>query len=383
MTPTPDPLVRAALRAGHAPAGPHPDAEVLGLYAERALEGDERRGVETHVAACLRCQAIVAEMAVTAPEHAPSAGTAGAAGVLGWFSGWRWVVPVASLAAVAIVAVWIGQPPSERLSRTAPANLDTAVNGPGASAKSALVPPASQAQPTTPAATAAEQSLRMAQGVETESRSAEREATPADSAASSNSAEPARRALAVRGAENAATAGERLTQPPAATLADAVTPPTPAPAAPAAAAASTEARAEKSMAQAPAVAAEAMPAPLAAPAAGAAAPSARARSGATFRVTAGRLETSSDAGRLWRQATTPAGLRIVAVAEVSPRVAWAIGEQAVLRTIDGETWTQVSVPPGAPFSAVTASDADRATVIATTGALYATTDGGRTWRRAP
>ena len=36
-----------------------PDAEVIGLYAERALAGAELRTVEAHVQTCARCQATV------------------------------------------------------------------------------------------------------------------------------------------------------------------------------------------------------------------------------------------------------------------------------------------------------------------------------------
>lgn len=343
MSPTPDPLVRAALGAGQAAAGPHPDAEVLGLFAERALAGDERRHVETHVAACVRCQAIVAELAVTAPDDADAAGPAGASGLLEWFSGWRWVVPVASLAAAAIVAVWIGQPPPERASGAAPASLDSVLNAPTVSPGSALAPSLAR-QATAPAAPAVAESGQTAAKLEAESgaerRVAARPVTRADAPATSSNAAPAPgSSQAMRTTDSTIRAAERMSQAPAVTLADAVAPAAPAASAPAAAGASAEARAES-----------------------ASAPAASKRA---------------------RPASSPAGRPFLAVAEVSPRLAWAVTAGAVFRTTDGDSWTEVGTPPGAPFSAVTATSADSAIVTGADGARHATTDGGRTWRRTP
>ena len=65
-----DRLVRRAMRAaaGRERPGRCPDAELLGLYAERELGGDERPAVETHVAGCARCQAVVAAFVRSAPD---------------------------------------------------------------------------------------------------------------------------------------------------------------------------------------------------------------------------------------------------------------------------------------------------------------------------
>jgi uncharacterized lipoprotein YbaY len=114
-----DRLVRRVMHAasGAGAPGACPDAEVLALFAERALDEDERHATEAHVAACRRCQAAVVAFL---RSEAPAAAGAGAVGaVVPWWARWRWLVPVAATAAVVTVAVWVRQPDS-RLS-TAPA----------------------------------------------------------------------------------------------------------------------------------------------------------------------------------------------------------------------------------------------------------------------
>lgn len=339
MTPTPDPLVRAALRAGHVSAGPHPDAEVLGLYAERGLEGDEWREVEAHVAACVRCRGVVADLAITAPAAA-SAGAAGAPGWLAWFSGWRLLMPVASVAAVAAIAVWLGQPAQDRPA-PGPADAAPARDEARANAIPPPPPPAAAAAEAPPAVATPPAVAARALRPEPEPTAAARvqEAPTVDTGVASAAAPPAR----------AADAGANMAK-----------------------VASAEARAP---------AAAPMLARQAEATAGAPADAARARPAAAFRVTGGRLERSVDEGRTWRQAATPGEVPIVAVAEVSPSVAWAITDDAVLRTVDGETWAPVRGPRDAPFAAITASDGARATVTTVAGVSHATDDGGATWRR--
>ena len=118
-----DRLVRrvAEAAAGRDPDGPCPDAEALGLYAERGLASDEYGHVEAHLAGCARCQATVAAFVSSAPEAADVAGAAGQGvdGVQRWWAGWRWLVPVTATAAVLMLAVWVGRGPSEQAAESA------------------------------------------------------------------------------------------------------------------------------------------------------------------------------------------------------------------------------------------------------------------------
>ena len=73
-----DALLTSALSAvASGEAGGCPDAEVIGLYAERAIAGAELRAVEAHVQACPRCQATVAAFVRALPDEAAEAAGAG------------------------------------------------------------------------------------------------------------------------------------------------------------------------------------------------------------------------------------------------------------------------------------------------------------------
>jgi photosystem II stability/assembly factor-like uncharacterized protein len=62
------------------------------------------------------------------------------------------------------------------------------------------------------------------------------------------------------------------------------------------------------------------------------------------------------------------------------RVCWLAGAAGVvLRTIDGTTWTRMTLPEPADFIAIQASDAAHATVTDAAGRRFATIDGGATW----
>lgn len=114
-----DPLIESVLRASLDETGAGcPDAEVLALYAEEELPGDERGGVEAHVAGCARCQQTVAAFVRGEPE-APVAPAAASASAVAWWTGWRWLVPLASATAVLAVAVWIGRGPSDQVADSA------------------------------------------------------------------------------------------------------------------------------------------------------------------------------------------------------------------------------------------------------------------------
>ncbi len=142
-----DRLVRrvAEVAAGRDPDGPCPDAEVLGLYAERGLDGDEYGRAEAHLAGCARCQATVAALVRSAPEAAEVAGAAGqgVGGVRRWWAGWRWLAPVTATAAVGMLALWVGRGPSDQAAESARVEA-----GPTVSERAPLPPePLAPAQP--------------------------------------------------------------------------------------------------------------------------------------------------------------------------------------------------------------------------------------------
>src|SRR4029079_3015863 len=72
------------------------DADTLAAWVDGALNARDRAAAESHAAACARCQAMLAAMALTAPP-APARRW--------WAVGtYKWLVPLAGAAAA--VALW-------------------------------------------------------------------------------------------------------------------------------------------------------------------------------------------------------------------------------------------------------------------------------------
>ncbi len=391
-----DPLVASVLRAADgAAAGACPDAELLAMYAERDLGGAEQAEVESHVHTCARCQAMVAALVRAMPEPAAAAAaeaerTSGG-GFAAWFAGWRWLVPAASLTAVAVVAVWVGRGPadqaaeSNRVANRAAAEREVlarelAAPTGKAAAESQDRLTLSRVEPAAPAAPAAaalgfearagrEPAAKAeAPARATEARPPAPVATPAERAAET----PAKAAAAadVR-TETSALVGSAVRED--------------APAAGAGArpmAAERRAENESARQRESAAAAIAPPPPpppaVVAPAAPtAAAPVFRANlTAASWRVRQGVVERTRDGA--WERVTVPTGVTVIAVAAVSVDVCWAITADAVFIVTDGVTWTRTARPPAGPLTEVSATSARAATVTAG-GTRFATTDGGATW----
>src|SRR5260370_5117577 len=67
-----DKLVATQLRAGLKPGNAScPDAEILAAFVERSLAPRERATCETHLAGCLGCQALVAELVRLSEDEEP------------------------------------------------------------------------------------------------------------------------------------------------------------------------------------------------------------------------------------------------------------------------------------------------------------------------
>ncbi len=333
-----DPLVASVMRAaGAVPARDCPEAEVLALYAEQELSSDERGPVEAHVADCGRCQATVAAFVRSAPEPGGSEG-AGSPVALPWWASWRWLVPVASVAGVVALAVWLGRGPAEPL---APASDVTA------------------------------------------------SATP--SVATAPAPDAAARDAAARAA-NAQVLGERVTQPLADTRVPAALPRQAAAPSPAKNSADTRvdarsaettretlAKAESSQLEesrqrmSPALAQNA---PAASTAGLAAPPDAPATSEAPAPPPATEAQGRGE---------TAAGRRLADVAESSAQaLGWRVRRGVVERSADqGKTWTRTASPTTDRVTSVSATNARVAVVTSETGARFATTDGGATWRSLP
>jgi hypothetical protein len=106
----------------------------------------------------------------------------------------------------------------------------------------------------------------------------------------------------------------------------------------------------------------------------------------------GRIERSADAGETWVSQASPIQEDWLAGVAVSDTVCWAAGSNgAIARTIDGEHWERVAPPAMAAgadaklpdWTALTARDAQSATITASDGRKFATADGGKTWQIQP
>lgn len=143
------------------------------------------------------------------------------------------------------------------------------------------------------------------------------------------------------------------------------------------------------------------PAPVAPPAPAAAAPPAvaeatlqSARASTTveivspdsrrrWRVEAGAIERSEDAGASWLQVQNLApGDNITAGTAPTASICWLIGANGLVWvTADGTTFARVPVPERVALTGITATNARSATVTAADGRRFRTDDSGRNWRR--
>jgi photosystem II stability/assembly factor-like uncharacterized protein len=99
-----------------------------------------------------------------------------------------------------------------------------------------------------------------------------------------------------------------------------------------------------------------------------------------WRIVGGTVEHTADGGTTWQPQPTGVVTPIRAGAAPEARVCWLAGAAGVvLRTIDGTTWTRMTLPESADFVAIQASDASHATVTDANGRRFATNDGGATW----
>lgn len=415
-----DPLLASAVRAAAAAGvGECLDVETLGLYADRVLRGEALVSARAHVEQCERCRSIVGFV-----EKA-DAGMSAPPGMWGWLTGWRWLVPAASVAAVAVLAVWVNRGPAPDAPPPAPEPSAAATGGlaappaPGAAA-SALrdglaasaaregsgsaalqrarpndplsAPPAAAERDARNAAPAREKALADAAPSLAAAGTAPRPVDEARAAAEARrqSADVGRPAPAesvaglVSGARGAPPVAEAAATAaaPGTTAQPAAAPPVPVPPPlqPAAPAATADTRAEAAVRPAPAADGGAGEFRGQAPrmAEAVAAKRADVVSGA-WRVRDGGLERQR-AGA-WQRVDV-AGVVVVGISSPSRDVCWAVGEADILRTWNGETWTRVALPETSePFRSISATDASTAVVTTASGVRFRTTNGGASWTR--
>jgi hypothetical protein len=103
----------------------------------------------------------------------------------------------------------------------------------------------------------------------------------------------------------------------------------------------------------------------------------------------GIIERSTDAGKTWVSEISPSQEDWIAGVATSNTVCWLLGRNgAIARTVDGNHWERVAPPAQAATVAgkfvdwigITARDAQTATITASDGRKFTTTNGGKTWQ---
>jgi len=348
-----DRLLERAVKArrGEAPRDGCLDAETLAAWADGSLEARAREAAEAHAADCDRCLPLLATMIRTTPPAARAQPRPG------WFF-LRWVVPLTAATAAAIIWVAVDRSPSSppvppvsqiaRADQPLPAEPSVATPSSGARERRVLsAPPSSELQKSAPRP-----------GAKTNMAEA-RAARDAD--------------LTGQGAGNVAG----FVPPPA----DQPQPPPPAAAPPpartesAAPFADASRQPERPRAMAETVGITAARQDLVSPIEiGTPDPMVR------WRLAAGVVQRSIDAGRSWQAQSTGSTDVLLAGSAPARDVCWMVGRSGtILLTTDGQTWRRIPGPVDTDLTAVTATDASTASVTTAAGRTYRTRDSGRTW----
>jgi hypothetical protein len=320
------------------------DAERLAAWSDGALSRAEREDIEAHMAACVRCQAMLAAFAQAAPP-------ARAVVPLWRRSPARWLVP--AMAGAAAVVIWLVLPPRGPVPATMPT-----------------------------------QTARLEPHAVPDSRTSEAPRATADTV-------PPRDAAASRPVSPAPThAREQASKNAPSTVAPAVPMPPPAAETAGRSGFSPPVSPSAMTAGAPAAGSVAADSAASAPAAGMdrrstlATPS-RApveirspESTHRWRLRGDVVEHSSTGGVSWEVAMKPEGVTVTGGMSPGPFVCWLIGRAgAVLLTTDGVRFHSVSVPDATDIATVFAQDAQRATVTTADGQTFTTLNGGGSWSR--
>jgi len=372
MSDVPVRLLRETLRDAAATAASPAclDADTLAAWADGTLQAADRSAAESHAAACARCQAMLAAMALTAPP--PRARHPWRAGA------YKWLVPLA--AAAAAVVLWVVVPSTPVAPQTAASRTPIALTAaPPPSERRADDAAALQPQPDTAKATVRQKPDTKEATERTRAKSAAASQLR-DVAAPPPSFPPS---TPVRVDAFASSAVPPAPPPPAA-------PPQPtvAPQGAASAGAPPPTPAETIGAAPNANESVQLRRELAAPAQALAKTSAATPDivspdrNVRWRIrTPGSVDRSTDGGLTWQTQAIGVTTPLVSGASPSPAICWVVGRGGVvLRSTDGATWQRVGLADAIDLIAIRASDAANATVTAANGRTFTTADGGKTWR---
>jgi hypothetical protein len=408
-----DAVLRRAMREPPGAATPEcAETAALAAYWDGSIAAAERARLEAHFAGCARCQAQLAAIA-RADE---SARAASAAAKAPWYRRWQFAIPAFAAAAAVAVFIAIRRPaveqpqtaevvamakreaPSANLPMPAPAAVRAAPVAASSAASPSVLQQLAMNEPRSRAASGAEAKTapslrRMETGVEGPGA---RALAPAPVEAPSGSG----RVVAIAPATPFVASGS-ATQPAASASSEA---------------AMNQPQAEvpqraEARGHAPQVLGEAAPntAPMATRGAAVGAASGAVVGGATPESFNAQRMSAAETGIVTILTPEPSvwwvagkdgmvqrrdasgaihpqhsGVTTDLTAGAAPSVAvcWIVGRSGtIIRTTDGgEHWELIKPPAAENFAAVSASDANDATIAAANGRRFATSDGGMRWR---
>ncbi len=424
-------MVRRGLASGPAAAeSEHLDAEVLAAYFERTLAAEEIRACDLHVSNCAHCRSELAALARAEPEREGSGSRRFA-----WIWDWRFLAPVTAALALFIAWATVWGPIGSRNGRVAtPIVAQNQAPAETAPLAPPPVPPSSEMVEVSPAppsaATKDSKGGTVAHGKNVEAGSApngrptdeesradrrefkkERDRGASDTTGGASAAGVAAAAPAATSASGASNetlevnAGEVAKNAAPATSAGASNAAAPAPhptstqsgtnlqkapAAPAARAGGGS-RGSAVVGSAGGIAAQKSAAPPEAETV-----TSRFKQDEStpiviptpdanilWRVAgAHEIELSRDIGVTWQPQLTETDERLVTGFAPSSKICWVVGRHGtILRTVDGENWQTVKSPTELDLTAVSAEDAEVATITAADGTAYVTKNGGAKWKR--
>ena len=393
-------LAEALTPAASAEAAGHsacPNAELLAAYAEQGLAEGERERLDSHFAACGRCQKILAVLAVSGDEPlaeqdarrfgelaaaAPAAAAPAKAKPHAWPSlfpeRWFWWLAPA-LSATAAVVLWIAlRPISPGGTEAVQTAADYSAARPAEQEADSVI---AQANVPPPAAEAEEPRAKAAEGVGP-GLEADTQRDAARNEQSSRQAQALGGVTVAGGRDNSAPSAPaaRADEALSAREAPAAAAPPAAPAPPARGQESA-AEARDAVAGAPQPQARAL-AMERAQFAEFASPDGSRR----WRLSpGGRIERSTDGGRTWQAQNSGVTTELLAGTAPSGQVAWVVGRAGVILRLTDDVefprWQRISAPNGVmvDWVGVEARDALRATITSADGRRFSTEDGGRTW----
>ena len=305
------------------------DAETLAAWVDGGLTAPDLERVQTHVADCVRCQAMVGTL-VKITSAAPAAKSEAAP--RRWLG---WLVPLT--AAAAAVTIWVAIPGSK---------LDTRV-------PTTQTPPAPAARREAPEAPAGKVQPSLPQPV------------PAQQAAAAPALIPERAQEARRDEPAPGSALDKLSS--AAESAPPAAPPVQAPA-------------DSATANAVGAARPAVRGALTRSTVDIVSPDPMIR----WRLAGNGVERSINGGGAWETTQTGVNTPLTAGAAPSTTAVWVVGDAGVvLLSIDGRTWRRLQFPEMTNLSVVRARDARSAAVTTADGRIFSTTDAGVTWNPGP